>query len=134
MQMESVMAADFDKKVAVREPVAVSQIAPKIYAPKENADISKSARDKEKDEQGETLFGREKEPAQSSMDAAMSLLNSQIAKTHCAYAYDEVTKRVSIKVFDDETEELIREVPPEKSLEALKKMWEIAGIIIDEKR
>ncbi len=75
-----------------------------------------------------------KEPAKSSMEAAMSLLNSQIAKTHCAYSYDESTKRVSIKIYDDETDELIREVPPEKSLEALKKMWEIAGIIVDEKR
>ena len=48
-------------------------------------------------------------------------------------SYDEDTKRITIKVFDDETEELIREVPPEKSLEVLKKVWEIAGIIIDEK-
>ena len=77
---------------------------------------------------------QEKEPAKSSMEAAISLLNSQIAKTHCAYSYDEGTKRVSIKIYDDETDELIREVPPEKSLEALKKMWEIAGIIVDEKR
>ena len=76
----------------------------------------------------------EKEPSKSSIDAAMSLLNSQIERTHCAYSYDEETKRISIKVYDDETEELIREVPPEKSLEALKKIWEIAGIIIDEKR
>lgn len=76
----------------------------------------------------------EKEPSKSSIDAAMSLLNSQIERTHCAYSYDEETKRISIKVFDDETEELIREVPPEKTLEAIKKIWEIAGIIIDEKR
>ena len=64
----------------------------------------------------------------------MSMLNAQIANTHCSYSYDEETKRISIKVFDDETDELIREIPPEKSLEALKKMWEIAGIMIDEKR
>ena len=28
----------------------------------------------------------------------------------------------------------IREVPPEETLEAIKKIWEIAGIIVDEKR
>ena len=33
-----------------------------------------------------------------------------------------------------ETDKLIREVPPEKSLEALQKIWELAGIIVDEKR
>lgn len=78
--------------------------------------------------------GKEKEPAESSMKDAISKLNAQISNTHCAYSYDEDTKRISIKVYDDETNELIREVPPEKSLEALKKMWEIAGIIMDEKR
>lgn len=132
MQMDSLTAVDFDKKVVAKEPaVAVQTAAPS----RESTKVSESNRNGEKrEDQKGNPFGKEKQPAQSSMDAAMSLLNSQIAKTHCAYAYDEVTKRVSIKVFDDETDELIREVPPEKSLEALKKMWEIAGIIIDEKR
>ena len=134
MQMDSIAAVDFEKKVAVKEPAVTAQVSP-VKAPKESVKISESNKDSEKNgEQGENPLGKEKEPAQSSMDAAMSVLNSQIARTHCAYAYDEITKRVSIKVFDDETDELIREVPPEKSLEALKKIWEIAGIIIDEKR
>lgn len=87
----------------------------------------------EQEKQGQQR-GREKEPAQSSIKDALSKLNAQIASTHCAYSYDEDTRRISIKVYDDETDELIREIPPEKSLEALKKMWEIAGIMIDEKR
>lgn len=81
--------------------------------------------------------GKEKDPAQSTIDTAISGMNAQMAKmakTRCAYAYDEGTKRITIKVYDDETDELIREVPPEKSLEALKKIWELAGIFIDEKR
>lgn len=77
---------------------------------------------------------QEKEPAISTIEAAISDMNSKITKTRCAYSYDEATKRVNIKVYDKETDELIREVPPEKSLEVLKKVWEIAGIIVDEKR
>ena len=50
------------------------------------------------------------------------------------YSYDEATKRVSIKVFDKTSDKLIREVPPEESLEMLQKMWELAGLIVDEKR
>lgn len=76
----------------------------------------------------------EKEPSESSIDAAITYLNSQIERTHCSYSYDEDTKRISIRVYNDETEELIREIPPEESLEAIKKIWEIAGILIDEKR
>lgn len=76
----------------------------------------------------------EKEPSIGTIEAAISNMNSQITKTRCAYNYDEETKRINIKVYDKETDELIREVPPEKSLEVLKKVWEIAGIIVDEKR
>lgn len=78
--------------------------------------------------------GQEKDPSASTIDSAISDMNAKMSKTRCAYAYDEDTKRITIKVYDDETDELIREVPPEKSLEVLKKVWELAGIIIDEKR
>lgn len=75
-----------------------------------------------------------KDPTMSTIDSAISKANSRLSKTRCEYSYDEVTRRVSIKVFDKESEELIREVPPEKSLEMLRKMWELAGIVVDEKR
>lgn len=56
------------------------------------------------------------------------------AKTKCEFSYHEETKRVSIKVIDEETEEIIREIPPEETLEMLSKMWELAGLMVDEKR
>jgi len=33
-----------------------------------------------------------------------------------------------------DTDEVIREIPPEKSLDMLQKMLEMAGILVDEKR
>ena len=74
-----------------------------------------------------------KDPSKSSIDSAVSGANNRMTSTRCEYSYDEDTKRVSIKVFDKENDELIREVPPEESLEMLQKMWEIAGLIVDEK-
>ena len=56
------------------------------------------------------------------------------AKTKCEFSYHEETNRVSIKVIDEETEEVIREIPPEETLEMLSKMWELAGLMVDEKR
>ncbi|MCH5272764.1 MAG: flagellar protein FlaG [Lachnospiraceae bacterium] len=56
------------------------------------------------------------------------------AKTKCEFSYHEETKRVSIKVIDEETEEIIREIPPEETLEMISKMWELAGLMVDEKR
>ena len=56
------------------------------------------------------------------------------AKTKCEFSYHEETKRVSITVIDEETEEVIRDIPPEETLEMLYKMWELAGLMVDEKR
>lgn len=77
-----------------------------------------------------------KEPSKNTIDSVVSEVNQKMRmkKTRCEYSYDEPTKRVSIKVYDKDTDKLIREVPPEKSLEMLQKMWELAGIIVDEKR
>lgn len=75
-----------------------------------------------------------KDPTQKTIDAMMSEANQKLSKTRCEYSYDEPTRRVSIKVYDKDTDKLIREVPPEKSLEVLQKIWELAGIIVDEKR
>lgn len=58
----------------------------------------------------------------------------KITRTRCEFSYHEETKRVSIKVVDSETQEVIREIPPEETLEMVEKMWELAGILIDEKR
>ena len=76
-----------------------------------------------------------KDPTKTTIDSAFSDMNTKIKqnRTRCEYSYDEPTKRITIKVFDEETDELIREVPPEKSLEVLQKVWEIAGIIVDKK-
>lgn len=44
------------------------------------------------------------------------------------------TKQIMVKVLDKETGTVIREIPPEKSLDFIAKIWEMAGILIDEKR
>ncbi len=85
-------------------------------------------------EEQQGISFEEKEPTVSSIDSAVSSANSKLSKTRCEYSYNEATRRVSIKVFDKDSDELIREVPPEKSLEMLQKMWELAGIMVDEKR
>ena len=77
---------------------------------------------------------KEHEPSEATISDSVSRANRHMDRTRCEYSYHEKTKRVSIKVFDDETGEMIREIPPEKSLDMLQKMWEMAGILVDEKR
>ncbi|ETT49976.1 flagellar protein flag protein [Paenibacillus sp. FSL R7-269] len=43
------------------------------------------------------------------------------------------TKAIMVKVLNKETGDLIREIPPEKTLDLVANMMEIAGIMVDEK-
>jgi flagellar protein FlaG len=46
----------------------------------------------------------------------------------------DATKQIMVKVLDKETGKVIREIPPEKVLDMVAKLWEKAGIIVDERR
>jgi len=65
---------------------------------------------------------------------AVEELNKKMAKhSEALFGIHEDTNRLTIKIVDKETRETIKEFPPEKSLDMLAKMWEMAGIIVDEK-
>lgn len=69
----------------------------------------------------------------SAVDSANQKLKMN-HRTGCEFSYHEETKRVSIKVVDQDTKEVIREIPPEESLDMLQKLWELAGVLVDERR
>jgi flagellar protein FlaG len=41
---------------------------------------------------------------------------------------------VTIKLLDKDTHEVVKEIPAEKTLDLIAKAWEMAGILVDEKR
>lgn len=77
---------------------------------------------------------KEHQPSEATIDDAVRSANRRLDHTHCEYSYHKETNRVSIKVINDSTKEVIREIPPEKSLDMLQKLWEMAGILVDKKR
>lgn len=50
------------------------------------------------------------------------------------FGIHEATNRVTIKIVDKDTKEVIKEFPPEKTLDMIAKVWEMAGIMVDERR
>lgn len=50
------------------------------------------------------------------------------------FSIHEETKEIMVKVIDNETQEVIREIPPEKILDMVAKMWELVGLFVDDKR
>lgn len=87
-----------------------------------------------KDDENKALV-KGKALSKDTLNSAFAEMNSKLKaqRTRCEYDYDEATNRVSIKVYDKETDELVLEAPPEESIEALKKTLEVAGILVDKK-
>ena len=59
---------------------------------------------------------------------------ARFKKTSCEFAYDDTTHRISITVRDKETDEVLKQIPAEETLEMIANLWEQAGIVVDEKR
>ena len=68
--------------------------------------------------------------------SAIADINKRIAPTETSlqFSYHEKTHRISITVRDKTTDKVIREIPPEKTLDMIAKSLELAGLLVDEKR
>ncbi len=82
-----------------------------------------------KDKEQEKQFS-DKQMKQRISDINRKLNNNTIAE----FGYHDETNRVTIKIVDKDTKETIREIPPEKTLDLIAKAWELAGILVDERR
>ena len=67
---------------------------------------------------------------------AIAEMNKKINNSNeeAVFGIHEKTNRVTIKILDKDTKEVIKEFPPEKTLDMIAKIWEMAGILVDEKR
>ena len=54
--------------------------------------------------------------------------------SHLQFRIHEKTKDVMVKIINDDIGEVLKEIPSEKMLDMVAKLWEIAGIFVDEKR
>lgn len=66
---------------------------------------------------------------------AVEQLNRKIVNnSEAVFGIHEGTNRVTIKLVDKDTKKTIKELPPEKTLDMIARVWEMAGILVDEKR
>jgi flagellar protein FlaG len=58
--------------------------------------------------------------------------NSHVSRfTRLEFSIHETTRQIMVKVYDRTTDEVIREIPPERVLDFVAFLWEAAGIIVD---
>lgn len=97
------------------------------YKVSENVKVSKS------EEPNNLLSAKEKSEKQ--IRNAVSKINKLLEGegTHLKYEKHDVLNQMIVKVIDNNTNEVINEIPNEKILDMVAKMCEMAGILVDKK-
>lgn len=83
---------------------------------------------------GQENKAMEKEISPEHIRSLINKANENIRFTETRFIYYKDINRIAIKVVDKETQEVIREIPPEETIEILQKLMESAGLLIDVKR
>lgn len=76
----------------------------------------------------------QQEPTNEQIRKAVEQMNKKMTHSEAVFGIHEETNRVTIKIVDKDTDEVIKEFPPEKTLDMIAKVWELAGLLVDEKR
>lgn len=71
---------------------------------------------------------------ESAIKKAVEEINKKAKNSSAVFGIHEGTNRVTIKIVDKQTREVIKELPPEKTLDMISRVWEMAGLMVDEKR
>lgn len=99
--------------------------------------VAKSREGNGKQKQGNEGQDNQQAPQQvttENIKKAVENLNKTLYNSEAVFGIHEKTNRVTIKIVDKETKEVIKELPPEKTLDMIAKVWEIAGLLVDERR
>ncbi|MBZ9636028.1 flagellar protein FlaG [Clostridium sp. FP1] len=99
----------------------------KFYKVSENSKIPKATESKNSLD--------EKENIEIEVENAVSKINKLLEGqcTHIQYEKHDVLNQMIIKVIDNDTNEVIKEIPSRKILDMVAKMCEMAGILVDKK-
>ena len=123
------------------------QTTTKISKPVENMEVSTQPQPNsvdtvtkaiEKVSNSANKEGQEGNQSQSGSNESARLAaqtyNKLTENTKAVFGVNEATNRVTIKIVDKDTDEIIKEFPAEKTLDMIARVWEMAGLMVDEKR
>lgn len=119
-------AAELPVKAKAPEAPAKTKGEKRPEAVKKRAS-AKDGRTEKPEEAEQSLAGTE------AMRKAVDEINRHIKHSEVVFGIHDKTNRVTIKIVDKESRKVVREFPPEQTLDMIAKVWEIAGIMVDEK-
>ena len=69
----------------------------------------------------------------SQIKKAVDEINKKAHNSEAVFGIHEATNRVTIKIVDKDTKKVLKEYPPEKTLDMIAKVWEMAGLLVYKK-
>lgn len=134
-------ATSYQAMNTVKEPVVKEKIDASAKMAEMDSSIKEPVIIKKVDESDKNASAKnndqkqERQPSDNTIKQAIKEMNRKLNNNTIAeFGIHEGTNRVTIKIKDKDTDEVIREVPAEKTLDLIQKAWEMAGILVDEKR
>ena len=117
--------AEVAHKVELAEAVQVSEQIAKDTMAMNTKDVSG---------EGSGQGAPNPETQQSQIKKAVEEINRRANNSEAVFGVHEDTNRVTIKIVDKQTKEVIKEFPPDKTLDMIARVWEMSGLMVDEKR
>ena len=109
---------------------AVPQVDPKTLTVRNVAESAGEGASNGQQSSNEEFIDKNNEKVKKAVSEISKNMNNSIAQ----FGIHEDTNRITIKIVDKDTKEVIKELPPEKTLDMIAKAWELAGLMVDERR
>lgn len=113
----------------VKKPEAKKPEAP---APVKTEKLDKGSENSKADSEGKVLEVQEPN-RNDSIKRAVEQINRKAKHSEAIFGIHDKTNRVTIKIVDRDTKEVLKEIPPEETLDMIAKVWELAGLMVDER-
>ena len=142
MGIEAIKGAGMTYQASVSAPEIKAEAAHKVEvaeAPQVSENIAKETMAMNTKETSSEGSGGNPQPGspeakQAQIKRAVEEINRKANNSEAVWGVHEDTNRVTIKLVDKQTKEVIKEFPPDKTLDMIARVWEMAGLMVDEKR
>ena len=139
MAMEAIKGAGMTYQGSVSTAETRTENLPRVESAENAAAAESSAQattamdTKAAGDENENTSQQNQDPYNAQIRKAVEEVNKKAVNSEAIFGIHEATNRVTIKIIDKDTRKVIKEIPPEKTLDMIAKVWELAGIIVDKK-
>lgn len=142
MGIEAIKGAGMSYQASVSAPEVRAESAQKVQeaeVPQVSAAIAKdtmamNTKGTSSDSSGDRPEPGSPEAQKAQIKRAVEEINRKANNSEAVFGIHEDTNRVTIKIVDKQTKDVIKEFPPDKTLDMIARVWEMAGLMVDEKR